>query len=74
MTSQTTLVLTREEERCRIRRDLHDEPGPTLAGQTLAFDAILALGDDQRRSARPDAQLRRSPASRRYAPHAFHFR
>jgi signal transduction histidine kinase len=35
------LVLAREEERRRIRRDLHDELGPTLASQTFALDAIL---------------------------------
>lgn len=41
--SREKLVLTREEERRRIRRDLHDELGPTLASQTFAFDAILEL-------------------------------
>ncbi|WP_420643731.1 histidine kinase [Candidatus Leptofilum sp.] len=37
------LVLTREEERRRIRRDLHDELGPTLASQTFALDAAIDL-------------------------------
>jgi signal transduction histidine kinase len=41
--SREKLVLTREEERRRIRRDLHDELGPTLASQTFAFDAVLDL-------------------------------
>lgn len=41
--SREKLVLTREEERRRIRRDLHDELGPTLASQTFAIDAILDL-------------------------------
>jgi len=41
--SREELVLTREEERRRIRRDLHDGLGPTLASQTFAFDAILEL-------------------------------
>ena len=41
--SREKLVLTREEERRRIRRDLHDGLGPTLASQTFAFDAILDL-------------------------------
>jgi len=39
--SREKLVLTREEERRRIRRDLHDGLGPTLASQTFAMDAIL---------------------------------
>jgi signal transduction histidine kinase len=37
------LVLAREEERRRIRRDLHDELGPTLASQTLRLDAAIDL-------------------------------
>ncbi|MCL4262273.1 MAG: sensor histidine kinase [Anaerolineae bacterium] len=41
--SREKLVLAREEERRRIRRDLHDELGPTLASQTFAIDAILDL-------------------------------
>lgn len=32
-------VLTREEERLRLRRDLHDGLGPTLAGVALGLDA-----------------------------------
>lgn len=40
-TSRENLVLTREEERRRIRRDLHDGLGPTLASQTFAIDAIV---------------------------------
>lgn len=41
--SREKLVLAREEERRRIRRDLHDELGPTLASQTFAIDAVLDL-------------------------------
>jgi signal transduction histidine kinase len=37
------LVLSREEERRRIRRDLHDGLGPTLASQTFALDAAIDL-------------------------------
>ena len=36
-------MLTREEERRRIRRDLHDGLGPTMASQTLRLEAVLEL-------------------------------
>jgi signal transduction histidine kinase len=39
------LVATREEERRRIRRDLHDGLGPQLASQTLTLNAIEKLID-----------------------------
>jgi signal transduction histidine kinase len=38
--SQQRLVATREEERRRLRRDLHDELGPQLASMTLKLDAV----------------------------------
>jgi signal transduction histidine kinase len=51
--SREKLVLTREEERRRIRRDLHDELGPTLASQTFALDtAIDALETDPQQTRR----------------------
>jgi signal transduction histidine kinase len=36
-------VLVREEERRRLRRDLHDGLGPTLASQTFALDSAIDL-------------------------------
>ncbi|MDP8975646.1 MAG: sensor histidine kinase [Actinomycetota bacterium] len=45
--SRERLVAAREEERRRIRRDLHDGLGPSLASQTFRLDAVLErLGDD----------------------------
>jgi two-component system NarL family sensor kinase len=41
--SREGLVTTREEERRRIRRDLHDGLGPTLAGVALGLDAVERL-------------------------------
>jgi len=38
--SRQRLVTAREEERRRLRRDLHDGLGPTLASLTLKMDAI----------------------------------
>jgi two-component system, NarL family, sensor kinase len=43
--SRQRLVTAREEERRRIRRDLHDGLGPTLAGLTLKVDAARNLLD-----------------------------
>ncbi|HLB49859.1 MAG TPA: ATP-binding protein [Anaerolineales bacterium] len=45
------LVTTREEERRRLRRDLHDGLGPKLAGQALILEAV-------RDSLEPDSQSR----------------
>ena len=41
--SREALVLAREEERRRLRRDLHDGLGPALASQTFRLDAALEL-------------------------------
>jgi two-component system, NarL family, sensor kinase len=41
--SRADLVTMREEERRRLRRDLHDGLGPTLAGLTLGLDTARAL-------------------------------
>ena len=41
--SRERLVLAREEERRRIRRDLHDSLGPTLTGMALQADAARNL-------------------------------
>ncbi len=38
--SRVRLVTAREEERRRLRRDLHDELGPQLASQTLIIEAL----------------------------------
>ena len=41
--SRERLVSAREEERRRLRRDLHDGLGPTLAGLTFGLDAARNL-------------------------------
>ncbi|MGH3915459.1 MAG: histidine kinase [Pseudonocardiaceae bacterium] len=48
--SRERLVRSREEERRRLRRDLHDGLGPTLAGMTMqvgAARALLGVNPDQ---------------------------
>jgi signal transduction histidine kinase len=40
--SREGLVRAREDERLRVRRDLHDEIGPTLAAASLQVDALRA--------------------------------
>jgi signal transduction histidine kinase len=45
------LVTAREEERRRLRRDLHDGLGPALAGVTLGLHAVRATMDIDRERA-----------------------
>lgn len=51
--SRERLVLAQEEERRRIRHDLHDELGPSLASQTFQLDAILERIEDSPEQAKP---------------------
>lgn len=44
--SRERLVTAREEERRRLRRDLHDGLGPTLASLSMQLDAAEALVED----------------------------
>ncbi|MDX1417201.1 MAG: GAF domain-containing sensor histidine kinase [Candidatus Promineifilaceae bacterium] len=50
--SRRELVSAREEERRRLRRDLHDGLGPQLASQTLGLDAALKLIDNDPQAAK----------------------
>jgi signal transduction histidine kinase len=50
--SRSQIVSAREEERRRIRRDLHDGLGPQLASQTLGIDAVIKLMDRDPEAAR----------------------
>ena len=50
--SRERLVAAREEERRRLRRDLHDGLGPTLAGIALEVESARALIERDPRAAR----------------------
>jgi signal transduction histidine kinase len=54
--SREGLVTTREEERRRIRRDLHDGLGPALAGVALGLDAVHRLAPQDAEAASRLAQ------------------
>jgi signal transduction histidine kinase len=45
--SRESLVTTREEERRRLRHDLHDGLGPELAGMALQLDSLISQLDGQ---------------------------
>jgi signal transduction histidine kinase len=49
--SRQRLVATREEERRRLRRDLHDGLGPTLAAHMLKIGSARALLDHEQAAA-----------------------
>ena len=50
--SRRTLIETQEEERRRLRRDLHDGLGPLLTGLRLNLDAVQAQFDSNPERAR----------------------
>ena len=50
-TSRSRLVTAREEERRRLRRDLHDGLGPSLAAITLKLQVATSKRDDRERGA-----------------------
>ena len=55
--SREQLVIAREEERRRLRRDLHDGLGPTLASQTFRLDAALSQIREQPQVAEEQLRL-----------------
>jgi two-component system NarL family sensor kinase len=57
--ARTRLVTTREEERRRLRRDLHDGLGPTLAGVVLGLETAGNLLQGQPPAAKAAAVLER---------------
>ena len=62
--SQSRLVVARDEERRRLRRDLHDGLGPTLTGMALAADAgTNFLEEDPERTRDLLGSLRRDARS-----------
>jgi two-component system NarL family sensor kinase len=51
--SRERIVLAREEERRRVRRDLHDQLGPTLAGIGLGLESAGRMAEREGFSAAP---------------------
>jgi signal transduction histidine kinase len=49
--AREAVVIAREEERRRLRRDLHDDIGPALAALALQAEAALTLAPDDPRAA-----------------------
>lgn len=56
--ARTAAASAREDERRRLRRDLHDGVGPLLASQLLMLDTIRVAGDRPELLAHLEAQAR----------------
>jgi two-component system, NarL family, sensor kinase len=54
--SRSDLIAAREEERRRIRRDLHDGLGPLLTGIAFQSDALITLTDEDLEATRALAE------------------
>ena len=66
--SRQQIVTAREEERSRLRRDLHDELGPTLAGLSMQLgdlrEVVVADPDRPRPAGTPRVRRARRPRRR----------
>ena len=62
--ARARLVLAREEERRRLRRDLHDGLGPLLGGLTLKLGAVRRAAPGSARGGRPAHRPHRADAGR----------
>jgi signal transduction histidine kinase len=65
--SREELVTTREEERRRLRRDLHDGLGPTLAAMTMRIDVALRLLEREPEAVAPQLVTLREESQRAIA-------